>query len=114
MALISIINGQLNDASQIMDLIQALQQPVGGSEVGYWFLAGNTSVSGGIVSMWVTLLNHFSTPSGITVNTTISTPTGGLNTLVTNNIESSGFQLFATATSGSGNARAGGSYVASF
>lgn len=114
MSLVTVVNGQLSDASQIMDIVNVLQVPVGGSETGFWFMAGNNNVSGGVLSLWVVFLNHFSTPSGVTINTSIGAPAGGMGSLTVNNVTLSGFQIYANVSTGSNNATAGGGYTANF
>jgi hypothetical protein len=114
MSLLTVLNGQLTDAGQLNDIINALQQPSGGSETGNWFMAGSSALTNGTVSVWLIFTNHLSTPSGISINTSILAPTGGLGSVATAHLETTGVQIYAPASAASNNAGAGGGYTTSF
>lgn len=96
------------------NLENVLAQPSGGTESGSYFLQGNGTVVGAVVSSWITTLSRVSTPVSVSIDTTRVAPTTGANTPAAPILYPGGFQVMFTLNSSSNTARCGGNYTVQF
>jgi len=95
------------DANQ---LINILQQPSGGQEIGKYQCQGNSYISGGFISYFAQSLSRVSVPVSATLDTTDQAPTN-VNTPTTPGFTSGGFRIHETTTGITASGKAGGGYV---
>ena len=97
MALTAITNGQLSDASQLNQVIYALQRLAGQQEQGQYVLAGWNTGGGQAISYYYASISRGTTPSGVTVDHAVQLTTS-LNAPGTTFLSSSGVQVFCLST----------------
>lgn len=102
-------------ATDINQYADRLNRQSGQSETGLYFLSGPAYTTGAVVALWVLSLSRDATPSGVVIDTATLAPTGGLGTLSTAQLSTSGFQIFTLGSTGPNtNCRAGGNFTISF
>jgi hypothetical protein len=115
MSLYTVSSGQVINANDINQLVNALQVPSGGSEVWQYFLAGLSNAQTDVISNWITTRNHGTAPSSVTLDHSILSPIG-YSSYAAGNLQGSGFQAFGYADSSAPNhnCHVGGNYTAAF
>lgn len=98
---------------QASDLYQ-LARPSGGQETGKWHLATTIVANNDVVALYMPSQSRGQTPVSVSIDTADQAPVGGLGTMQTTDLTSSGFLIFCINGTASGNANAGGNYTISF
>ena len=114
MTLRLISDGNLSDASDINQVIALLQEQPGSQEQADYFLQGGSYQSGWIISLWHKATNIFSTPSSVSIDTSVQAPTATAGTPATFDLKPTGVQIYSVCTGLSNTARCGGKITYSF
>lgn len=107
-----IVNGSTITTSNINQVVNALQQPSGGSETGSYHVANNGYAVGAFVSDYQRTLSQGSTP--VSVSLDLSGGSISCTTPTTSNLSSKGFFSSATATAIATNIAYGGAWTVSY
>lgn len=109
----TVSSGQTINAADLNQFSNALHVGTGGTEVGDFFIAGQTQASGDVLSNWIVTLNHQNAPSTVGLSVVSS-----LNMQATypqpNNYKPTGFQLYGRAAGANQNTNATGTYTATY
>ncbi len=108
-------NGNTIYATDVSQLVNLLQVPSGGQETRHYWLSGSAYGNNTLIAASIQTLNHFSSPTGSSVNTSDSAPSGGMGTVNIGHANIDTCQIFSLNTTGpSPNATAGGTYTLNF
>lgn len=113
MALYTVANGDVFNATDLNQVVFDLQRATGTQEQGKYFIAGS-GFTGGAVSTWVSFRSKVSSPVSVTIDTSTQAPTGNLNSPFTAFITSTGYQVVSTLNANNANGRAGGVYTTQY
>jgi len=114
MALVLAITGHNVHATDYNQVINVLQQPAGGQELGGYVLSGNTYTSGCTVAVYIATLSKYTPLVSVSVDTTDISPPAYFNTLLLAKETSHGFLIYTTWTSAQGGGACGGKYTAQY
>lgn len=115
MALYTVSNGNTANAADLNQIINVLQQPTGGTETGKYVLGGSPYTSNAVISTNINTLSRNATPVSVSIDTSAQAPAGGMGTVSTGFLTSSGLQIYClNATGPSTNARASGNFTVQY
>jgi hypothetical protein len=111
--LTNVASGRTMQIIDLNQIINVLQQPSGGQELGSFYLEMAAWTDNALCSMYVFSRSRNATP--ISVSLTVASRTGiRVTSPATNFLTHSGFQLFANSAGAQGNATANGTYTINY
>lgn len=110
-----VVAGNTIYASDINALLDILSRQSGQSETGIYFIAGPAYTNGSVVAEYMPTLTRGTTPSSVTIDTAVQSPTGGMSgTPSTGQLSGNGFQVYSLSTTTGTNNRAGGNTTVNY
>ena len=114
MALSTVTTGNTILASDVNQLVNALQVPSGSTETGHYFICGWASAASQVIGINLRFTNNNSTPVSITTDTSDGSFPGGTSAVTTGHLTRSGCQCYVTSGAAGNNIAGGGLYTAQF
>ena len=114
MALYTVANGQVINASDVNQLVNMMQAPSGAQEKAKYWLGGNGYATNAVISYYVRTTSQGATPVSVSIDTTDQAPTGSLFSPNAVHLTAYGFQIYANTSAATGNAYCAGGYTVQY